>query len=94
MAEAALEAVRRALQEFPAAARGEWTLTGRPREDSAKGAWGAGNSDYVCMSARPLATVSCVPFSSWLTAPQFTIARLAAFVGCSCSLQDPAQLRR
>lgn len=57
MAEAALEAVRRALQEFPAAARGEWTLTGSSdRANSAEGAWGAGNSDYVCMSAGTVAT--------------------------------------
>lgn len=57
MAEAALEAVRRALQEFPAEARGEWTPIGsRDRARTARRAWGAGNSDYVCMGARPVAT--------------------------------------
>lgn len=38
-------------------------------------------------------TFSCVPFSSWRTGPQLTVARLSAFVVCSCSFQDPAQLR-
>lgn len=28
----------------------------RPRDDSAERAWGAGNSDFVCMGARPVAT--------------------------------------
>lgn len=71
MAEAALDAVRRALQEFPAAARGEWTLRQQLlRKSTAEGAWGSGTSDYECMSAGTGGcTFSCVPFSNWRTCP-------------------------
>lgn len=59
MAEAALEAVRRALQEFPAAARGECTLTGS--SDRARTARREpGHPGTLCMSVRPVATQFCV----------------------------------
>lgn len=62
MAEAALGTVRKVLQEFPAAARGEW----RQRQDGVERAWGTGAQDVCSRVAywRPHIFVCQSPFSS------------------------------
>lgn len=74
MAEAALDSVRRELQEFPAAARGEW----HPRGDNVERFLGTGTQIvcafwwphiFVChpslASERALSSRSHVPVPSW-----------------------------